>query len=124
MTLRRRVGMAAAIAVAIAVVLVAAISYFVVRGQLVGQVDSSLRAEANGVVARAGLGVPFPTTPPSVGGPIPYAEVVTADGGVSPRLGSFNVPPSPRMIAVAAGASGPFLSSVRVGRLHLRVLVF
>ena len=116
--------MAAAIAVAIAVVLVAGVSYFVVRRELLGPVDDSLRAEANAVESRAGAGVPFPATPPSLGGPIPYAEVVTSDGRVSPRLGNLNLPASPRMIAVASGGAGPYIASVRAGGLHLRILVF
>ena len=46
MQLRRRVGMVAAVAVGIAVLLVAIVSYFVVRHQLLGQVDNALRAQA------------------------------------------------------------------------------
>jgi len=124
MTLRRRVGLAAAIAVAIAVVLVAMISYFVVRGQLVGQVDDSLRAEANAVVASRGLQVPFPTVAPTVGGPVPYAAVVLPDGQVVHRTGGFNLQVTSRMIAVATGGSGAFLASIRSGGNPLRVLVF
>jgi two-component system, OmpR family, sensor histidine kinase MprB len=124
MTLRRRVGAAAAIAVAVAVVLVAAVSYFVVRSQLVGQLDDALRAQANAIEAHAGLGAPFPSIPASAGGPAPYAEVVGPDGHVGPRVGDITVPPTPRMMAVAAGGSGPYLTDVRVGNSHLRVLVF
>jgi two-component system sensor histidine kinase MprB len=116
--------MAAAIAVAIAVVLVAAVSYFVLRGQLVGQVDDSLRAEANAIEASRGLGAPFPMVAPSLGGPIPYAEIVLPDGEIVHRTAGFTLPASSRMTAVATGGASPFLTTVRTGGSHLRVLVF
>lgn len=116
--------MAAAIAVATAVVLVAGVSYFVVRGQLRGQVDDALRAQANAIEHRAGLGVPFPSIPASAGGPAPYVQVVLADGTVLPRLGDMTLPVSSRATAVAAGAAGPYLADVHVDGSHLRELTF
>jgi len=124
MTLRRRVGMAAAIAVAIAVVLVACISYFVVRGQLRSEVDDALRAQANAIVHRAGLSSPFPGIPASAGGPAPYAELVLPDGTVYPREGDISLPADPHLTAVAAGSAGPYMTDVRVGSSHLRELAF
>jgi two-component system sensor histidine kinase MprB len=50
MPLRRRVALVAAAAVGVAVVLAALICYMVVRSQLRGQVDDSLRAQAVRVV--------------------------------------------------------------------------
>jgi two-component system sensor histidine kinase MprB len=117
--------MAAAIAVAIAVVLVAAVSYFVVRGQLVGQVDNALRAEANLIEADFGVGRKFPTPPASVGGPAPYAWIVLPDGSVyAQQRGNITLSPTARMAAVAAGGSGPFMTAMRIGSSHLRALVF
>src|SRR5579859_3127452 len=125
MTLRRRVGMAAAIAVAVAVVLVAAISYFVVRSQLVGQIDNDLRAQANLIEARAGLGRRFPTPPASVGGPAPYVWIVLPNQQLYPQqLGDISLSPTPRMAEVAAGGSGPYINSMWIGSSHLRMLVF
>jgi two-component system sensor histidine kinase MprB len=116
---------AAAIAVAIAVVLVAVISYFVVRDQLVGQVDNALRAEANLIEAQAGLGKPFPTPPASVGGPAPYAWIVTPDGSIYQEvLGDPSLPQMSRVTAVAAGQSPAFFTNVRIGNSHLRIMVF
>ena len=125
MTLRKRVGVAAAIAVAIAVVLVAAISYFVVRSQLVGQVDNALRAQANLIEAQAGIGRRFPTPPPSVGGPAPYAWEVTPDGSVYPQeAGDPSLTSMSRITSVAAGQSSEFITDVRIGGSHLRIMVF
>jgi two-component system sensor histidine kinase MprB len=125
MTLRRRVGLAAAIAVAIAVVAVAAISYFVVRSQLVGQVDSALRAQARAVLNNPfSLRQTLPVIPASAGGPAPYVQFVTADGTILPRTPYLQLPTSQRVLAVAAGMSGPFTADIRVGGSHLRELVF
>lgn len=116
--------MAAAIAVAVAVVLVAGVSYFVVRGQLVGQVDDALRAEANLIEAHAGLGSPFPTPSASVGGPAPYAWLVLSDGTVYARRGDIALRPSAHMTAVASGQSGAYLDDVRMAGSHLRIFAF
>ena len=124
MTLRRRVGMAAGVAVGIAILLVGVVSYLVVRGQLVGQVDNQLRAEANLIDARAGLSRQFPAPPASEGGPAPYGWVVLEGGTVYLRRGNIPLSPTSRMMAVAAGESAPFISDLRIGGSHLRVLVF
>ncbi len=124
MTLRRRVGVAAAIAVAIAVVLMAAISYWVVRGQLRGQVDDALRAQANAIEHSAGLNAPFPSIPPSAGGPAPYVQVVMADGSILPRRGGIRLPVNPHVLAVAGGGSAPYMEDIYADRSHLRELAF
>jgi two-component system sensor histidine kinase MprB len=116
--------MAAGVAVGIAVLLVAAISYWVVRGQLRGQVDDALRAQANVVGHSAGLSAPFPTIPASAGGPAPYVQVVLADGTVLPRLGGLRLPVGRHVLAVAAGNSGPYMADIRVKGSHLRELAF
>jgi two-component system sensor histidine kinase MprB len=118
------VGLAAAVAVGIAIVLVSLVAYFVVRHQLTSQVDNALRAQANLVERQFGLGTPFPGIPASAGGPAPYAELVAADGTVYPRAGGLNLPLSPQIMAVAAGSSGPVLTDARVGNSHLRELAF
>jgi two-component system sensor histidine kinase MprB len=124
MTLRRRVGMAAGVAVGVAIVLVAVTSFLVVRGQLRGQVDDALRTEANLIEGQAGLNRQFPSPPASVGGPAPYAWVVLPDGNVFQRRGNIVLSPTPAMTAVAAGDSGPLMTDIRVGDSHLRTLVF
>jgi two-component system, OmpR family, sensor histidine kinase MprB len=124
MTLRRRVGMAAGVAVAVAVILVAAISYWVVRNQLRGQVDDALRAQAAAIEQTGQLGRAFPGIPASAGGPAPYVQVVLASGQVFPRLGALSLPVTSNVLAVAAGNAGSYMADVRVGDSNLREYAF
>jgi two-component system sensor histidine kinase MprB len=125
MTLRRRVGVAAAIAVAIAVILVAAISYWVVRGQLRGQVDDALRAQATAILQNPfTLEHPVPGIPASAGGPAPYVQFAVADGTPLPRMGGLTLPVSSQVAAVAAGNAPPFLNDVSVHGSNLRMFTF
>ncbi len=124
MPLRRRVGLAAAAAVAIAVVLVALVAYFVVRNQLLGQVDNSLRAQMVAIQHGADLERPLPGLSASAGGPAPYVQVVMADGTVLPRLGNLRLPVNSQVRAVAAGNTAPYMTDVYVGGSHLRELAF
>jgi two-component system, OmpR family, sensor histidine kinase MprB len=116
--------MAAGAAVAVAVVLAAVICYFAVRDQLLSQVDSALRAEANVLVRRAGVGEPFPNIPASVGGPAPYVEIVLPDGTTYARQGGLALPVNPQITAVAAGDSGPYMADVQVHGNNMRELAF
>lgn len=116
--------MAAAIAVAIAVVLVAGVSYIVVRGQLRGQVDAALKAEALAIQQTGHLDQPFPQISPNQGGPAPYVQLVLADGTRYPRVGDVLLPISPRVLAVAAGETGPYLTDIYADGSHLRQMVF
>jgi two-component system sensor histidine kinase MprB len=123
MALRRRVGLAAAAAVAIAVLLVAIICYWVVRGQLRGQVDDSLRAQATAIAHGAGLDQPFPGLPASAGGPAPYIQVILGDGTTFHRQGDISLPVNKQVLMVASGG-GPFMTDVHQGGSHLRELAF
>jgi two-component system sensor histidine kinase MprB len=116
--------MAAAAAVAIAVVLVSVVAYFVVRNQLRGQVDDALRAQMTMIHERYALGRPFPANPASSGGPAPYGQVVMADGSTGARIGGLDLPITNRVKSVAADASGFYLTDVRVAGSHLREIVF
>jgi len=116
--------MAAGIAVGIAVVLVACVCYFVVRGQLRGQVDDALRAQATAVERGFQLERPLPGISASVGGPAPYAQLVLADGTTYPILGDLSLPVNSSVLAVAAGSSGPYMTDVHVDGSHLRELTF
>ncbi|HEY2161529.1 MAG TPA: HAMP domain-containing sensor histidine kinase, partial [Solirubrobacteraceae bacterium] len=126
MTLRRRVGIAAAAAVAIAIVLIACVAYLVVRGQLRGQVDSALRAQA-AVIQRGNfdsLARPLPGIPPSAGGPAPYVQAVLADGTVLPRQGGVTLPVDSHVRAVASIGGSAYMTDVHVGGSHLREIAF
>jgi two-component system, OmpR family, sensor histidine kinase MprB len=124
--LRRRVGLVAAAAVGIAVVLACCVAYLVVRGELRGQVDTALRAQA-AVIQRGdfgSLGRPLPGIPPSAGGPAPYVQAVVADGTVLPRQGGVTLPVSPKVIAIAANGGGRYMTDIHVGGSHLREIAF
>ncbi len=124
MTLRRRVGMAAGVAVGIAVIFMAAISYVVVRNQLRGQVDRALQAQALAIQQTGHLDRPFPGLPASAGGPAPYIQIVQAGGTVYGREGNISLPVNPHVLNVASGIRGTFLTDVEVGSSHLREIVF
>jgi two-component system sensor histidine kinase MprB len=126
MPLRRRVGIAAAAAVGIAIVLAACIAYLVVRGELRGQVDTALRAQAT-LIARGEFGSlnePLPAISPSAGGPAPYVQAVLADGTVLPRQGGVALPVDSHVLQVAANGGSAYMTDVRLGGSHLREIAF
>ena len=97
MTFRRRLTFAAAAAVAIAIALASIGAWLVVRGQLRGEVDDELRAQASVLTRPARIafgGRPFPT--PGLGQRVYYVQIVTPQGDVirvenGPSL-TFRVP--------------------------------
>ncbi len=126
MSLRRRISFVAAAAVAIAIVLAACVCYFVVRGQLRGQVDSALNAQAVAVQehGQVALGSGIASLPPSAGGPAPYAQAVGADGLVVQNFGAAPIPVDATAKAVAAGRPASAFEDMHVGDTHLRVYIF
>ena len=124
MTLRRRVGVAAAIAVAIAVILMSVISYLVVRGQLRGQVNGELRAQEVAVQHGFLLERPLPGISASAGGPAPYAQAVLSDGTTHILVGDVALPVTPQVRAVAAGEAPPSMTDIHLGGSHLREITF
>ena len=127
MPLRRRMAVATALAVGVAVLLVAGAAYAVVRGELRGQIDDQLVEQAR-LVHRSegrlqpefaqrlrGLGGPprgFPAPPERRGGSADYVQFVppTGDGAKE------------RVAAVAAGGEGEFLADEDLDGEHVRVL--
>jgi two-component system, OmpR family, sensor histidine kinase MprB len=124
-TLRRRVGMAAGTAVGIAIVIAAIVTYWVVRDQLYGQVDSALRDQGAAVQAGYQLSNPFPSLPANAGGPAPYVHVVLADGRQFSMQGrNLALPVDSHVRAVATGKAAPYLKDITVDGAHLREIVF
>jgi two-component system sensor histidine kinase MprB len=110
--------------VAFAVVIAACVCYLVVRSQLLGQVDSALRAEAVAVQQEGNfaLGQALPGVSPSAGGPTQYYEIVAQDGS---RRGNIPLPiDNSQVAAVANGTGGSFLNDVTVDNSRFRELVF
>ncbi len=131
MSLRARLTLAAAGAVAIAVLLASIGVYFVVRSQLRGEVDTSLRERATVIqsVVRSGdlrATVPpnLPAVPPAdLGRASGYLQVVSRDGAVTRGPGArVAVPVDARTLAVARGEEGTFLADSTVAGTHVRVI--
>jgi two-component system sensor histidine kinase MprB len=123
MPLRKRIGLSAAAAVGVAVVIAAIVCYLVVRDQLRGQIDSSLRAQAHAVQESHSLEAATPSAvpeiPPSAGGPAPYVQLY-AGGQVIPAQRDLTLPITSGTRAAAVGQTGMFLSDATVGTSHLR----
>jgi len=122
-TLRRRLTLMSALAVAVTVTLASLVCYLAMRGELRGQVDRRLRAQAE-LVERIGAprGGALPAPSRKAGGPAEFSQVVAPDGVVSDRLGGLAIAVAPGDRAAAGGAGGPFLSDRTAGGVHLRVM--
>jgi two-component system, OmpR family, sensor histidine kinase MprB len=122
-SLRKRLTIIAAASVAIAVLLALAIAYMVVRSQLRGNVDNSLRAQAQSVESYGlnSLHAQVPGIPASAGGPAPYAQVYAGSLGTA---GNFALPIVRRTRDIAAGHGGAYLSDFQNGDNHLREITF
>lgn len=127
MTLRARIATTAAAAVAVAVVVAFAGLYVVTARTLVGEVDRAL-VDLVGDVGRnfdRGPGRGFPGGPRAglYGGAGGYVQVVDATGQVRSEVLAerLELPVSDRTVAVAAGESDAFLSTVDVDDQRFRV---
>jgi two-component system sensor histidine kinase MprB len=123
-TLRKRLTLIAAASVGVAVLIAVAASYVVVRSQLLGEVDDSLRAQetvvqSTGIVER---GVPGNTA--SSGGPAPYSQIVLSNGQIWRAPVGISLPVSDRMLALATAQRGFYMGDINVGDSHLRILCF
>src|SRR5450755_2652173 len=121
MSLRKRLTIIAAASVAVAVLLALVACYAIVRSQLRGQVDDSLRAQAQAVqnVGNRAL-MSLPGIPPSAGGPAQYAqEVVAGNNDAQVITGNLSLPVTARTRAVSTGSAGGYLSDFQVGDSHL-----
>jgi two-component system sensor histidine kinase MprB len=114
--------MLAAAVVAAVIILASIVGYVVVRSQLLGQVDSALKAQAIAVQeGQVRLGQPIPGAPPSAGGPAQYYQLVAPNGST---YGNFTLPVTEQVNAVANNNAGAFFSDVQVGGTRFRVFVF
>jgi two-component system, OmpR family, sensor histidine kinase MprB len=137
-SLRRRITIASAAAVAIAVVLGSALTYVLTSKQLHGQVDSQLRKRASGIVERAegrlgrrlpslgssGPQLSLPTRPSQVLG---YQQLVDARGHVVSRAPhdstpAITLPVDAATVRLAARGGQPFFRDTHVQGVHLRIL--
>ncbi len=127
MSLRKRLSLAAAASVGVAVLAAVVICYLVVRDQLVGQVDTALRGQEGAVAAsgRLNVGGGFGSLPPNAGGPAPYAQLVATNGSlIGPPQGGLTIPVTSNTLSIAENRSSTTLNDVSVGGSHLRVITF
>jgi two-component system sensor histidine kinase MprB len=124
MPLRKRIALSAAAAVGIAVVIAAIVCYLVVKGQLRGQVDDALNAEAAATQSYGldGLKTNLPVPSPQAGGPIAYAQLIYPNGTTAPLVGGIGLPVTASTRAVADGHTARSRGDVTVAGSHLRVL--
>ncbi|MBV9716711.1 MAG: HAMP domain-containing histidine kinase [Solirubrobacterales bacterium] len=112
-----------AAAVGLAVVLAAVVCYWVVRDQLLGQVDSQLHDQAGLALAsqlRCDNGGSLPTLPAQAGGGAPIWQVANSAGEIMCGSG---LPFDSRVQAVASGNGQAIFATVNVGGTDLRELI-
>jgi two-component system sensor histidine kinase MprB len=126
MPLRKRVSLAAAVAVAAAVALAVLASYLVVRDQLLGQVNSELKAQASAIQSGQlhSLDQQFAGLPANAGGPAPYGQLVLPNGKQEPVLGGIKLPDRSQAAAVASGTAPSFMTDIRVNGAPVRMYTF
>src|SRR5205085_8486944 len=103
-----------------------AICYWVVRNQLLSQVDGALRAQAVAVHndGNFGLGDQFPGPPASAGGPAPYVQIVAADGTVLRTLGNLTLPVDSDTTSIGSGTGNPSFDTKTVDNIPVRIYTF
>ena len=127
MSFRRRLTLACAAAVALAVVLAAGLTYWVVRDALRDQIDASLTGRRGDTVAAridVGRGDRFRATVPSpLDGPALFAQRLERSGNVEvpPGEAPLQLLDDDDMEAVTSGERNAFFSDVERDGLHLRV---
>jgi two-component system, OmpR family, sensor histidine kinase MprB len=129
LSFRGRLTLVAAAAVAVTTISASVATYFFVQGQLVGEVDSSLRALAGTVLVQRGgaafaAGGTAVSLPPSqLGGASGYVQSVNVSGETAlPPSESIYLPTTAQDRAVASGTSPAYFHDEYVGGTHVRVL--
>jgi two-component system sensor histidine kinase MprB len=148
MSLRVRMGLAAGIAVALAVFAVAISAYAGTKSVLRGQLDNSLQSLSRPIVSSAGQfgghspdgqggppgggeprgagdeGLALDHRGPGLGGPSGIVTLIYSNGGTFvPSTQTSAIPVTPAMKALAAGGTGRLYTETHLGGTHLRVLV-
>ena len=126
MSFRARLALVAAAAVALAVVAASFVVYFVVRDQLRGPVDDSLRATANQLAHVDPQEFHHFVAPTGeLGGAPGYPQVVGVNGKpILPRGQTIALPVSSRVVDIARHGGKTFLSDAHVNGTHVRMLTF
>jgi two-component system sensor histidine kinase MprB len=130
MSLRTRLVLSAALAVAVAVTGAAFFVYARTRGELHREVDTTLRQRADSLVRTRDRPAPNPPQgrpapanlpPPALGGAGGLTQLVDRSGQVRSDPGTTQIPVVAGTTAVAAGTEAPFYEDVTVNGTALRV---
>jgi two-component system sensor histidine kinase MprB len=124
MSFRHRVVLLSAAAVATAVVLASVIVFFVVRGELRGQIDDELRNLVSDIQLPSELpsGGVLALPPEPFGSSAGYAQIVQANGTViRPQGARVTLPVTRSTLEVAAGQRHSFFSEEQINGIHARV---
>jgi two-component system, OmpR family, sensor histidine kinase MprB len=127
MSFRARLTLVAASAVALAVVAASFVIYFIVKDQLRGPIDDSLRQSADHIQHSPPdeIGRAIYKLRSDLGGAPGYPQGITPGGqGLLPRGATVRLPIDGRDREVARGASRAFLRDVRVRDTHVRMITF
>ncbi|HTW11643.1 MAG TPA: HAMP domain-containing sensor histidine kinase, partial [Solirubrobacteraceae bacterium] len=127
MPLRRRISIVAATTVAVAVAVAVIASYFIVRGQLVGQITSELKAQ--GALIQAEYQGPqstslLPGLAAKAGGSAQYEQVVRGNGTIYDPQFQGRLPGAAQAASVANGTSPAYMSDVEYAGAPLRMYTF
>jgi len=137
LSFRSRLALVAAGAVALAVIAASFVVWFVVRGELYGQLDNALRGRAAEVVSALsnspGPGSIHPETGPNgqpcldvggrVVGPSAYVQLVRLNGSSIRTCGETgSLPIDGRVREAASGGGNEYFTSARIAGTHVRVL--
>ena len=124
MSLRARLTLAVAVAVAAAIAIACGVVYVIVRNDLRGQVDDTLRnraAAAQAAFNRPGFGRFF--APLGEGGGDTLVQLVQANGTVlRAPYSPIAIPVDRETKSVAGGTAGAYLTDSTVDGVHVRVL--
>jgi two-component system sensor histidine kinase MprB len=126
MSFRARLALVAAAAVALAIVTASFVVYFVVRDQLRGTVDDSLRTTARQLAGTPLHDFQHFTAPPSeLGGAPGYPQIVSADGEVFlPHGARTSLPVNETVTGIARRGSGTAFMDAEVNDVHVRIVTF
>ena len=116
MSLRRRIALTAAAAVAVAVVLGSVVAYVVVRDTLRGQIDASLER-----VSGDRFTMPVPPGADPLERPVVFTQLVGGDRLIASVGGERRLGDPDEVQAVADGRRGAYFSDEQVDGTHVRV---
>lgn len=127
MTFRARLALVSAAAVALTVVLASVLVFFLIRDQLRGEVDQSLRQTADELAQQPPdrVGKALFRLHGELGGAVGYPQVVQVTGSpLLPPGAAVALPVNRDVRKVAAGSHESFLSDATVEGTHVRMITF